>query len=385
MSLKNKIIGAIVASALAASPAFAVEGSDGMHYTSASEGFYASIRLRFNSGTTDAANAVIENSSSRLGVQGTGEMSHGLEGFYRYETAFDTVDGSQGFGDTRLAHVGIRGGFGSFRVGSDWSDSYNWVTGSTDIANVNSGNFNYNDDYAGRSSNAIHYRSPDFNGLQVAARFEFDGGNESETKCRGDDPLNAGMTVTYAPNSDGDCEDHDDNFATAEIANTEKFQQDTNDSELDGWALSAKYAFSGFTVAGTFLNRPDYGMATDAMGMAAGLEDKTAWAVGASYGQDNWGVSTWYGENNASDFAADADDETVFSIAGNVSVGKSGVYVVHETKDGAGENDDDTSTAFGVEYRLNSKSKTWIEYAARDYDSAPANDDFVTIGLRHDF
>ena len=406
MSLKNKIIGAIVASALAASPAFAVEGSDGMHYTSASEGFYASIRLRFNSGETDKENASIANQSSRLGVQGTGEMSHGLEGFYRYESAFSTEpatdDGTKSGFSTRLGYVGIRGGFGSFRVGSDWSDSYNWVTGSTDIANVNSGNFNYNDDYAGRSSNAIHYRTPDFNGLQVAARFEFDGGNDTadvsvlvdapgsaEGSCAADvdqllqdaqdDP--ASVVTVIGATGGGDI------VAGIDIPQNcalETQTRDTNDSELDAWELSAKYAFSGFTVAGTFLNRPDYGMATDAMGMAAGLEDKTAWAVGASYGQDNWGVSTWYGENNASDFAADADDETVFSIAGNVSVGKSGVYVVHESKENA-SSQDDTSTAFGVEYRLNSKSKTWIEYAARDYDSAPANDDFVTIGLRHDF
>ena len=362
MNLKNKLIALAVAGALVAPNALAVEGSDGMHYTSASEGFYASVRLRFNSGATDTANASIANQSSRLGVQGTGEMSHGLEGFYRYEAAFSTEQGN-GF-STRLGYVGIRGGFGSFRVGSDWSDSYNWVTGSTDIANVNSGNFNYNDDYAGRSSNAFHYRTPDFNGLQVAARFDFDGGDDTAV----------GMTLAADAGTPVPAED----------------------SELDAWELSAKYSFSGFTVAGTYLNRPDYLTAVDDARMVTGAEDKTAWAVGASYGQDNWSVATWYGENNASDYGyhheADAaasegvqkQDETVFSVAGNVSVGKSGVYVVHETKENL-LSMDDTSTAFGVEYRLNSKSKTWIEYAARDYDSNPAADDYVTIGLRHDF
>ena len=395
MSLKNKIIGAIVASALAASPAFAVEGSDGMHYTSASEGFYASIRLRFNSGTTDAANAVIENSSSRLGVQGTGEMSHGLEGFYRYETAFDTVDGSQGFTNTRLAHVGIRGGFGSFRVGSDWADEYNWVVGSTDIANVNSGRFAYNDFYAGRAKQSIFYKSPDFNGLQVAARFQFDGGSDGSS----------GKASVFPDASDTA------NLTTDEIVlglthdeYASRVSEAIGDPGLDAWALSAKYAFSGFTVAGTYTVNPDYAYnvtaaSGDVNDVLGSVEDATAWAVGASYGQDNWGVATWYGETNASDFGAvvDANDETVFSIAGNVSIGKSGVYVVHESLESL-TGADNTSTAFGVEYRLNSKSKVWIEYAAQDFDSDQfkfdgANlipnddraDDFVTIGLRHDF
>ena len=378
MKIRTKVIALALASALAAPNALAVEGSDGMHYTSASEGFYASVRLRFNSGGSDKSNASIGNQSSRLGVQGTGEMSHGLEGFYRYEAAFSTEQGN-GF-STRLGYVGIRGGYGSFRVGSDWSDSYNWVTGSTDIANVNSGNFNYNDDYSGRSSNAFHYQSPDFNGMQVAARFDFDGGSSDFTAP------SPTVAVTSTP-------------------------VDAEDSELDAWELSAKYSFAGFTVAGTYLNRPDYLISVNEGGLPnGGAQDKTAWAVRASYGQDNWNVATWYGENNASDYGSHVyesvdgstpaankkkQDETVFSVAGNVTIGKSGVYVVHESKEDLLARDN-SSTAFGIEYRLNSKSKVWIEYAAKDYDSdqykkdgVTANndraDDYVTIGLRHDF
>ena len=368
MSIRTKIIGAIVATALVAPPAFAVEGSDGMHYTSASEGFYASIRARFNSGPNDGDNAQIQNSSSRLGVQGTSEMSHGLEGFYRYETSLSTENGAA-FGNTRLAYVGIRGGFGSFNIGSDWTNEYNWVYGSTDIANVNSGNFAYNDDYPGRASRSVYYKSPDFNGLQVGFRAEMDGGNDNTQETAGNGTM-------------------------------------VDDSELDSWALSGKYSFSGFTLAGMYLTRPDYirVIEENAMpGAATQVEDKSAWAIGGSYGQDNWNVAAWYGQNNASDYgyhyeaeSTDADgatvpaswtkksDETVFSIAGNVSVGNSGVYVVHETKENL-VSQDDSATAFGVEYRFNSKSKTWIEYAGRDYDSNPGAEDYVTVGFRHDF
>ena len=387
MNLKNKTLALVVASALVMPSALAVEGSDGMHYTSAGEGFYASIRVRFNSGNVDGANAGLENSSSRLGVQGTSEMSHGLEGFYRYETAFDVNDGEPGFGNTRLAYVGLRGGFGSIRVGSDWSDEYNFVYGNTDIAN-HSGNIGYDDDFAARSSRSIYYKSPDFNGLQVGARFEVDGGSD-DVNADADDAIRANNLV---------------------IAET---PAQAEDSELDAWVLSAKYAFSGFTVAGTYLTRPDYLTAVNMAGVQTGTEDKTAWALGGTYGQDNWGVSAWYGENNASDYgyhhepavAAVADDaatvrdetaaakpavvkakqdETVFAISGNVDVGPTGVYVVHETKEtllGL----DDAYTIFGVEYNFNSKAKTWIEYVGRDAESNPKAEDFVSIGLRHDF
>ena len=387
MNLKNKTLALVVASALVMPSALAVEGSDGMHYTSASEGFYASIRVRFNSGSTDGANAALEDSSSRLGVQGTSEMSHGLEGFYRYETAFDINNGSQGFGKTRLAYVGLRGGFGSFRVGSDWADEYNFVYGSTDIAN-HSGNFAYNDDYAGRSSRSIFYQSPDFNGLQVAARFEMDGGSDDANADAAD-------------------------AVRAETLVIEKTPAQAEDSELDAWALSAKYTFSGFTVAGTYLTRPDYLTAVNMAGIQTGVEDKTAWALGGSYGQDNWSVATWYGENNASDYGyhhepavvAVADnpdtarndpveakpavvqekqDETVFSIAGKVNVGPTGVYVVHETKESL-LGLDDAYTIFGVEYHFNSKAKTWIEYVGQDVESSDGAEDYVSIGLRHDF
>ena len=188
MSLKHKLTGAIVALALASPSAFAVEGSDGMHYTSASEGFYTSIRVNFNSGKTDGANAGLGNQSSRLGVRGSSEMSHGLEGFYNYEAGFDIDNGSDI--STRMGHVGLRGGFGSLAVGTNWTDEYNFVVGVTDIANVGAGNFAYSDSYGkGRSSNSIFYKSPDFNGLQVAARFEVDGGDDGYSPTRAGDPI----------------------------------------------------------------------------------------------------------------------------------------------------------------------------------------------------
>ena len=393
MNLKNKTLALVVASALVMPSALAVEGSDGMHYTSASEGFYTSIRVRFSSGTTDGDNAQIQNSSSRLGVRGSSEMSHGLEGFYNYEVGFEPENGS-GL-STRMAHVGLRGGFGSLAVGTNWTDEYNFVVGNTDIANTGGGNFAYSDSYGkGRADRSVFYKSPDFNGLQVAARFELDGDND---KKAADPEWVCASPATVVKDSAGNsfCSDN------SEITNAKKDEMvDTNDSELDAWALSAKYAFNGFTLGGMYLTRPDYINAyTDMGGTMQNLEDLSAWALRGSYGQDNWGVSAWYGENNVGDFgyhvenpggAADPDkdfkkqNETVFSIAGNVTVGPSGVYVIHETQENL-KGEDDAYTTFGVEYKFNSKAKTWIEYNAQDAESDDSKEDHVSIGLRHDF
>ena len=401
MSLKNKIIGAVLASALVAPPAFAVEGSDGMHYTSASEGFYASIRAAFNSAPdveTDNTNtnASIGNSGSRFGIQGTGEMSHGLEGFYRYEAAVG-IDNGSGI-TTRLGHVGVRGGFGSLAVGTMWSNEYNWVYGATDLPNSGGGNFvtyggGVSDTsgfagYRGRASTSAQYISPDFNGLQVGLRFDFDGGAD-ETPAS-----NSAEAIANALN------DEDSGANPAEAGD---WVQSGPDAELDQWALSAKYDFSGFTLAGTYVNTPDWKTTAAVGAPGAGTpytaahvsdiktDDLAAWAIRGGYGQDNWGVNAWYGETGVKDFEDANDDNTVFSISGDVTVGKTTVVVLHESmgwnsRDNMGyTSGDDTYTIFDIQYQLNSKAKTWLSYVSRDLDSNDKADDYVVIGLRHDF
>ena len=385
MSLKNKIIGAVLASALVAPPAFAVEGSDGMHYTSASEGFYASIRAQFHSGGTEGDNSKVQNSGSRFGIQGTGEMSHGLEGFYRYEAAIGIDDGS-GI-STRMGHVGVRGGFGSLTAGTMWDHGYNWVYGATDLPNAGGGNFVY----TARTSNSLLYTSPNFNGLQVAARFEMDGGNDKvhdSWVCDTDTTMpgvQGGTPATEFTPATGEVGLPDGTTetlgATHQCGADEGLVSQTvagDDADLDVWSLTGKYEFNGFTLAGTYLNEVDAGLNED-----DALEDKTSWAIRGGYGQDNWALNAWYGETNDSDFANGEKDSEVFSVSGSVTVGKTGVVVLHESMNGdAGDN---TVTVLDIEYRLNSKAKTWVGYVARDNDANSAEDDYFNIGLRHDF
>ena len=133
-------------------------------------------------------------------------------------------------------------------------------------------------------------------------------------------------------------------------------------------------------------------------------EDVTFWALRGGYSQDNWAVNAWYGVRNDSDWT-NGDDQTTFSVSGNIDVGKVGLVVIHENQErnragmGSGRGDnaenraisqvDDSATIFNVNYHFTKKSRVYLAYIARDYDGAVKgqdnSDDEVRIGLRMDF
>ena len=166
------LVAAAVAAMLAVPASHAAIDDAGMQYTSAAEGFYGSLRMDFRTSDsstpgeadTDSAGLDVSGGPSRLGVRGTVDLGGGLSADYRYEFRVNGDDGAA-VGATRLHTVGLSGGFGSVLVGTQWALDYNYVWGKTDVMNVNSGWFTYNDNRAGRQSNAITYTSPDFNGF----------------------------------------------------------------------------------------------------------------------------------------------------------------------------------------------------------------------------
>ena len=139
---------------------------------------------------------------------------------------------------------------------------------------------------------------------------------------------------------------------------------------------------------------------TSATDVADSSEDVTFWALRGGYGQDNWAVNAWYGVRNDSDWT-NGEDMTIFSMSGNIDIGKVGLVVIHENreknKEGAGTaagNDannaaitqvDDSATILNVNYHFTKKSRVYGAYIARDYDTDAEKDDEVRIGLRMDF
>ena len=401
--MKKQAIAIAIASALVSPSAFAAQDTSGMQFTSASEGFYASLRARldFSSGDNDAN---ISASSSRVGIRGSNDLGGGLSGFYQWEAGVN-IDNGSSLGSVRLGHVGLRGGFGEMVVGSFWTNDYNWTHGSTDVANTNSGYLNYNDERSARGNKAIQYTTPDLNGFQGAIRVQAGGDND--------------------------------------------------DNDLDSWNLAGVYAIQGFTVAGSYNSVADgvngdyinsaisaangitdsdrINFAVDAVGATNGVNatpgvdsgvdgvaanagnvapaDLDSWTLRLGYAQDNWYVNGWYGEDGASEASVAVANTTAatngaasfnlldaerFSIAGGITLDKVHLYALYEQVESgiastgftspllSGTRADSYGTV-GVQYDLGAQSRVWIEYFSRDLESDTSADDVVGIGLRHDF
>ena len=375
--MKKQALAIAIASALVAPSAFAAQDTSGMHFTSASEGFYASIRARFVTANNDNNGSDVQDASSRIGIRGNNDLGGGLEGFYQWELGVPINNG----GDTsvRMGHVGLRGAFGSFWVGSNWAADYNWTHGSTDIANTHSGFFNYTDDRPGRTSNAIEYTTPDLNGFQGAVRLNIENNPTAEVPS----------SITFAGV---------DPSGNVQGTENEGSPAAKDDNDIDTWNIAANYAVQGFSVAGAYNVRADALGKRDAAGEAAGMDDANSWTFKLGYSQDNWYVNGWYGEDNTSDGGytegsgsgatavapAKLEDRTTFAIGGGVSVDKVNLYALFEQQETPIKQEDSYGT-IGAQYNLGSQSRVWIEYTTNDYDSDADLDDYVNIGMRHDF
>lgn len=108
------------------------------------------------------------NSVSRIGVRGTADTGvDGLVGFYHIEMGLATPNGATAL-NTRLAHAGLRGDFGSFALGTQWTPHYLWTTGATDVMLSGAARVLRSTDVIYRASNSAMYISPDMGGLQFA-------------------------------------------------------------------------------------------------------------------------------------------------------------------------------------------------------------------------
>lgn len=359
--MKNKALVIATACALISSPAFAATDTSGMRYTSASEGFYASIRVRYataSSDATDADQGVFNNDGTRVGIRGTNDLGGGLEGFYRWEVGVPISDGDSSGIDTRLGNVGLRGDFGQVQLGSFWTQDYNWVGAHTDYAGA--GNFYYSTDREGRSENAVEYSTPNINNFQAAIRLRASDASNGEA--------------------------------------------------IDLWNIAGTYAIQGVkigaswntVVGGISGEQPATGtnvtvaaMSADGMPLMVS-EDAVSWTVGGGYSQDNWYVGGLYGVTGTSEAdvlddagtdgvnVVDVDNES-FSVGGGVHLDKlelNGTYEVITTA----KNIEQTYGGFGATYRFTAQSRVQATYKLRDQGAAnPDAKDNIEFVLRHDF
>ena len=420
--MKNKALTLAIAAALSAPASFAATDQSGMRYTSAAEGLYGFVNMRFETKKEKGGKAGFTNTDTavRLGVRGTNDMGHGLEGFYRWEIERSSNDGSSAGVDNRLGNIGVNGAFGSFKVGSFWTDDLNWIGAINDTAGADS--LYYTDEREGRSQEAIQYTTPDLNGFAGSIRLSAgDRGNASET--------------------------------------------------LNLWNLAAKYEVAGFLVGASYNVIPEGGIAggaapvcgpnkvlkgplgsvgyslntdngkiedggpalTDACATAATsnaapagdadatLGDKSdtkSWTFGLKYAQNNWFVGGLYGVDNTSDnelgvaskangrkgcgalgnstrvnangaqvgthVANKCEDTKQLGLAAGVTIDKINLAVSWqktELMDGA----EDTTGGVEAVYNFSSQTRVLANYRIQDRDSDKDADNHLRLEMRHSF
>ena len=384
--MKKKALTLAIAAALSAPASFAAQDDSGMRYTSASEGFYASIRVVYDTKSTKSGKGGFGNDGSRVGIRGTNDMGGGLEGFYRWESEVSIRDGDKSNETNtiraRLGNVGVRGAFGQVQLGSFWTADLNWVGAPIDRAGTTEAGGYYATERKGRSQNAIEYTTPDLNGFAGAVRVSTERA--------------AGASGTVGRwNLASKYETH--GFKIAASYNVIK----------DGFAAS-----TGAIRAGT---GADTSGANAAMTADAKVGDTKSWSTSLAYAQDNWDVGMVYGVDNTSDdgtgvaagvrkgggcgTAADVRDTTtpannrngkkcedrkILAIAGGLSLDKVRLLAAWE-KIEQPDGSEDVDGGVEAQYRFTSNSQAWIRYALRDFDSNPARENQVRVGLRHDF
>jgi len=424
--VKNTPIAAVAATLLAVPASQAAIDDAGMQYTSAAEGFYGSLRLGFF-GTSDAAEEnddgdvvgtsesdKIDTVSSRLGVRGTADLGGGLTASYRYEFSV-SGDNSSAIGNTRLQNVGLSGGFGSLLIGTQWALDYNTVWGNTDVMNLYSGNLAYNDDRAGRQSNAITYTSPDFNGFSFGTSAVVDPNSISARKA-GNAVIRETTTTTVVidlgdDNAIGGTAGAVDTLSTVTVTN----EVDLRDAAvtaagyeeadaIDKWVVAASYSRAGFDVGGTYVRRAvtsrtvTGSLVTGTPNVASITTtdteiNPTTYGVSFGYGQDNWSLDYWYGRTDQDDTAN--TENTLHSFAGQLGVGKTTLRALWERdsrdQDGTSIANDHNLTywTLGAQYDLGSRTRVFAEIVRNEFfhdtNNRVEETDIFLVGYRVDF
>ena len=97
-----------------------------------------SVSGRINAGImNDGTDTKVQNWASRVRVAASSELDNGLTvvGKYEFGVDLDASDNSNGALSTRIAYVGLKGGFGEVRIGHDWQTFYNFGLAPVDLAN----------------------------------------------------------------------------------------------------------------------------------------------------------------------------------------------------------------------------------------------------------
>lgn len=160
---------------------------------------YGKVDLGVSSSTTNEAGKVDQGlevtsgnyEGSRFGVRGSHELTGGLKVDGNYQFRIDAAGNDTTVQDTRVATLGISGGFGSVTAGLNWTpyDSawgfdqleYNGFSAANQSwykgAHGDNGTTGW-----GTAKRSISYSTPDMNGFNATVMYANDGGKTATTK-----------------------------------------------------------------------------------------------------------------------------------------------------------------------------------------------------------
>lgn len=294
----------------------------------------------------DYSEVAMSSNSSRLGFRANRELDGGLTALLQIEQEIDFSDSGTNWA-SRDTFVGLRGGFGTIRLGK-FDTPFKQARGPAnlfgdqlgDMRNLTrAGNARFDE----RTPNTIHYQTADLNGFRVNIAYSLHEGRDN----RGLDDQAVSLSLTYRAG--------DFDFAAA----YEKFEDDASRGGRDAFRLAASYKIDALTLVG-FYQTADH--------------------------------------NN------DAFDSDVFGFGASYSISdKSLVKAQYFTRSADRANSDSDLFAVGYEYRISRPLRVYVNYArvanddnanltpwsqARTTDRAGSFGDTASgfsLGLRYDF
>ena len=221
---------------------------------------YGRINNRIVIADNDDVN--MENSGSRFGFKGSGDMGNGMTAFARYEFGTNTDTNKSGGGlSNRLSFVGLSGPFGSISLGQQWSAyfqnfgthaSLNIIKGPGQLSNTVR-------PWLARTGNTIQYANS-FGPVSLKLDARVDDADDGQGNGFG-----GGVTLTPM-----------DGFTLAGAFDND----DTNDREVMGVAGIASFGGITVTVAHEQAESGDDESDNTLLWLGAGVTDSLSLTVG---------------------------------------------------------------------------------------------------------
>jgi len=282
---------------------------------------YASARVGAqyldNGGTADTD---IKSMASRFGARGETDLGNGLIGFGRYEWGVDFNGG--GDLSSRHRYVGLKGDWGSVKLGRTYQTFYSFVVGPGDNPWWNSGVAQVA--YVGRTDKAI----------------------------------------TYSGSSDS--------FA---FGATAYMSRDTEEDAIDVWEAGASYTFGN-----------DMTLAFAAQGTAADEDDGTGTLIGNGMDETIGAVmlsGVMLGDVSMAFGAQSQDDDS--SFLADIGYNGFYLHIEAMTIDkdspasSTGDDQDPVMGVLGYTRSLGRKTTMWFEVATGDADTDDSDDDYTQV------